>query len=145
MKFKSFEISDYKIFKEKSKIEFSDGITKIIGGNGTGKTILFDAMKESFSNPDSNNIKLVKTGNNPLISEFMFRDGEDGFFLGSSPLIFDDAFARMSKDMRDLMIRNFKKFGLQVVILSCFDNFDSDVTYELIYDEKNKESKIVKK
>jgi hypothetical protein len=226
MKFKSFEISDHKIFKEKSKIEFSEDITKIIGKNGTGKTILFNAMKESFSNPNSPKIKLVINGSktSELDPNLIFIDddffeniaesGEKFIFdqnyflsilqkfsewkggylyniikkwdigkmnnsqflkeihnlslpagekiiiylilllsyrnsmkLSNSPLVFEGGFlfGRIDSSTTKQTINIFKKIGMQVIVLITPQiNIESDEIYEIIFDEKNRKSKIIK-
>ena len=48
MKIKKIELKDYKLFKGKHSFKFSDKVTLIEGPNGSGKTILFKAIKESL-------------------------------------------------------------------------------------------------
>lgn len=52
MRIKSITLTDYKIFKGTHTIEFNEGMTVIVGSGGTGKTILFDAMKERLLGPE---------------------------------------------------------------------------------------------
>jgi recombinational DNA repair ATPase RecF len=48
MKIRKIELKDYKLFKGEHIFEFSDRLNLISGPCGSGKTILFKAMKESL-------------------------------------------------------------------------------------------------
>jgi len=48
MKIKKIELKDYKVFKGKRVFKFSDRLNLISGPNGSGKTILFNALRESI-------------------------------------------------------------------------------------------------
>lgn len=50
MKIKKIELNDYKLFKGKHIFEFNDNITLIKGPCGSGKTILFNAIKKGILN-----------------------------------------------------------------------------------------------
>ena len=50
MKIKTIELKDYKLFKGKRAFKFSDRLNLISGPNGSGKTILFNALRESIVN-----------------------------------------------------------------------------------------------
>jgi hypothetical protein len=49
MKINKIELEDYKLFKGKQIFEFIDGLNLISGACGSGKTIIFKAMKESIA------------------------------------------------------------------------------------------------
>lgn len=42
---KSFDIHGFKSFKDRTKLDFSDGITTIVGPNGSGKSNIADAFR----------------------------------------------------------------------------------------------------
>lgn len=45
MRIKSVEVSGFMSFADRQIINFSEGITCIAGKNGTGKTVIIDAIK----------------------------------------------------------------------------------------------------
>jgi len=49
MKIKKIELKDYKSFKGRRAFKFSDRLNLISGQNGSGKTILFNALRESIA------------------------------------------------------------------------------------------------
>jgi energy-coupling factor transporter ATP-binding protein EcfA2 len=60
MRIKNIEIKDYKIFSV-GRIDFKKGLTVIVGGNGTGKTILFNMLRVGVTKQISG-YKVVCTG-----------------------------------------------------------------------------------
>jgi len=49
MKIKTIELKGYKLFKGKRAFKFSDRLNLVSGSNGSGKTILFNALRESIA------------------------------------------------------------------------------------------------
>jgi hypothetical protein len=49
MKIKKIELKDYKLFKGKHVFKFNDKLNLVSGPCGSGKTILFNALKESMT------------------------------------------------------------------------------------------------
>jgi predicted ATP-binding protein involved in virulence len=49
MKINEIELKDYKLFKGKRAFKFDDRLNLISGPNGSGKTILFNALRESIA------------------------------------------------------------------------------------------------
>lgn len=69
MKIKSIALTDYKLFKGKKLFEFNDKLTIMEGKCGTGKTILFNAIKKSLKNK-INGVKLKIIGSRKKLIKY---------------------------------------------------------------------------
>jgi len=87
LKLKKIRVNNYKLFKDMQEIEFSANsqgkVVLIIGKNGTGKTILFNAIKDgTVCNEEGNSKYIVETNfDKSLITKdiewLFFLDGEE--------------------------------------------------------------------
>lgn len=68
---KNIKIIDYKIFKDCS-INFNDNLTIITGGSGSGKTILFNLLKENLIKKSKNCNILIEGELNSKNLDYMF-------------------------------------------------------------------------
>ena len=57
---KSLEIFGFKSFADRTRIEFAEGITALLGPNGCGKSNVVDAMKWVLGEQASNTLRAEK-------------------------------------------------------------------------------------
>lgn len=125
MRFKKLQLNDYKQFKGKHAFEFSDRITLIMGEGASGKTIIFNALKQSLTE-EIPGVELELEGNKKDFNEYLeyifineetlrkkAKEGQSHYFCQTNFLYGPDYFSAL---VIDLTIRAHIKKDLPLVI-----------------------------
>src|SRR5512137_2448012 len=103
MKLKRLEINGFKTFRDKLVLEFSDGITGVVGPNGCGKSNIVDAIRWVMGEMSAKHLRgsemqdVIFNGcdsrapaeyaqySEIQIGRRLYRSGESEYFLNKTP------------------------------------------------------------
>lgn len=125
MYIKEVEFENFKCFKEKCVLPFSQGFTVILGPNGAGKTSLLDSIKfvcgglENTSNLiNSNSLKArvkITFDNDIVIEKMLEKENKISYFLNGQTASED----KISEVLKDLKLTTIDNCGADLSKSEC--------------------------
>lgn len=117
MRLKSLEAYGFKSFADKIKLDFSDGVTCIVGPNGCGKSNVSDAIKWVLGEQKSSDLRL---GKGKKMDQVIFK-GTEGKY-GRKPMTYCEVSLTFENEDRKLHIDSDEV----VITRKMFNSGDSD-------------------
>ena len=150
MKFKKLKIKEFKMFKEK-EICFNEDLTIIAGRNGSGKTTIFNLMKQLYETKEIKCCSLETEGKkttdksenvffdkptdldaketmSSLIDTLAMRERQNV----QDPFILDCPFSALDEGQTKILMKLFSNLDHQVIVFHTGELLDYKADYELV-------------